>query len=358
MIIANEREELSLLGNKNTDLDRLIDYAHDIHDNFITWNIDETFKQPISFEHNEAGKESFIRFAHRAQYGTPKGYTRSDITQYAFGQACDIWGIPAKYIQRLTDDGMSDLVYDNIKRRSAFAATQGRYNGIRCLQNKGVVEAFVSDKYDNTFPACNVLETIKDCINTEVYAPNQAYISNSKMHVRFIDIDNPIDIPGAGKMTFGFTVDSSDIGKSALRITFFIYKFSCKNGIVRVAKGGTIYRQVHMGQAFTQANIEEFKSAFNYIDALRENSIDLIMQSTNRMMSEREMFNILDACRKYDISSSEKEKEKIINLADTKYGRTKWGLINGITEVAQNHTLDNRLAYEAWAGKLLERKIS
>ena len=73
------------------------------------------------------------------------------------------------------------------------------------------------------------------------------------------------------------------------------------------------------------------------------------------MMSEDEMNAILDTCKKSSISISESERNKIIDLAAQRYGRTKWGLINGITEVAQDHTLDARINYETFAGKLLEK---
>ena len=157
-------------------------------------------------------------------------------------------------------------------------------------------------------------------------------------------------------MTFGFTVDSSDVGKSALRVTFFIYKFSCKNGIVHVSHGGRIYTQKHIGQAFTKDSIEEFKASFATLGDIRENCIGLITASQNRMMSRREMYQILDACKKYDVNMGEKEKEKVIDLVSAKYGHTRWGLINGITEVAQNHILENRVAYETWADRILSVK--
>jgi len=37
----------------------------------------------------------------------------------------------------------------------------------------------------------------------------------------------------------------------------------------------------------------------------------------------------------------------------TRYGMSRWGFINGITEVAQMYTLDRREELEQAAGKLL-----
>ena len=44
---------------------------------------------------------------------------------------------------------------------------------------------------------------------------------------------------------------------------------------------------------------------------------------------------------------------KVIDLMQTKYEDNRWGLINGITEVAQDFTLERRLELERIAGNLL-----
>jgi hypothetical protein len=44
---------------------------------------------------------------------------------------------------------------------------------------------------------------------------------------------------------------------------------------------------------------------------------------------------------------------KVIDLMKTKYDSTRFGLINGITEVAQDFTLEKRLDLERIAGNLL-----
>ena len=48
-------------------------------------------------------------------------------------------------------------------------------------------------------------------------------------------------------------------------------------------------------------------------------------------------------------------QDTVIKLMNNRYGMTKWGLINGITEVAQDYTLDRREELEAAAGNILQR---
>ena len=50
---------------------------------------------------------------------------------------------------------------------------------------------------------------------------------------------------------------------------------------------------------------------------------------------------------------SEESATKVLNLMQAKYDTTRWGFINGITEVAQDFTLEKRLDLERIAGNLL-----
>jgi hypothetical protein len=83
----------------------------------------------------------------------------------------------------------------------------------------------------------------------------------------------------------------------------------------------------------------------------------MIAAAQSRMMSEGEMQRILETARKNNCPMSDKTRDNIIDLAQQRYGRTKWGLINGITEEAQKFSLDDRIAYETWGGNLLQMAI-
>ena len=45
--------------------------------------------------------------------------------------------------------------------------------------------------------------------------------------------------------------------------------------------------------------------------------------------------------------------ETFVELMEVKYAPTRWGLINGITEIAQDFTLETRLQLEEIAGEML-----
>jgi hypothetical protein len=45
--------------------------------------------------------------------------------------------------------------------------------------------------------------------------------------------------------------------------------------------------------------------------------------------------------------------QKITELRDTQYGNSLWGVINSLTETAQEYDLTQRLQMETYAGNLL-----
>ncbi len=350
-IIKQEKEMLtSLHGTASINIDNLIKQAQEIKDSFTVYHT-RTKTEKLALSGQVSQKPMFMDKEGNFIFSRPnKANIKADITSYALSQAAAIWKVPAGYLTDLYDEGMGDLAETNIRAMLDHRKEIGSY---KVMESDGVVEAIVTDKFADNYPVCKVIEDIAETVDLDKYQPNQAYLSKSRFHIRFVDFQNPEWINGE-KMSAGFTVSSSDIGKSALKVNFFLYKFACMNGIVRVGKGGTLFRQAHLGERISDISIQKFKNSFSEIEWLREEGMQMIAACQGKHISEIEMRGILEGSRKNACNIGEKETEKIIELARDRYGSTKWGLINGITEVAQNHTLDQRLAYEVWAGNLLK----
>ena len=71
-----------------------------------------------------------------------------------------------------------------------------------------------------------------------------------------------------------------------------------------------------------------------------------------KSLSKEEMDEFV-ARIKAEVSLPEESAIKVVNLMQTKYDTSRWGFINGITEVAQDFTLDRRIELERYAGNLL-----
>lgn len=351
-IIASVEEQL--LGCNKVNFDTLQQQAARINDSFTPYTLDWTSDEPMYMDNN-----ANLCFHAEGRSNAKK----TDVTKYALGQAANVWGIPSRYIIDLYDKDLGNLAVKNINTLNQYNKAHDRHMHGKMLVSEGVTEAVVSERFALNFPVCDIMQTIKDNVDLDRYVPNQAYLSKSKFHMRFVDFDNKVKV-GGEDMSVGFTVDSSDVGKSALKVQFFLYKFACKNGLVIVGKSnqggrmaGTLYCQKHLGEAFDSESIDRFKASFDNVELLRQKGLDMIANAQTRMMSEGEMMRILETARKNNCPMSDKTRDNIINLAEERYGRTKWGLINGITEEAQRFTLEDRIAFETWGGNLLQMAI-
>ena len=122
--------------------------------------------------------------------------------------------------------------------------------------------------------------------------------------------------------------------------------------------GGTLFEQKHIGITAEEFHDGLVKSLQN-IDLLTENAVEWVRRAQHRenhwsSASEYEDdINEFVAYIRQKTNLSEESSRKVIDLMNTKYTDTRWGLINGITEVAQDFTLERRLELERIAGTLL-----
>lgn len=57
---------------------------------------------------------------------------------------------------------------------------------------------------------------------------------------------------------------------------------------------------------------------------------------------------------KYKTNLSDDGVKKVADLVGQKYGPSDWGVVNAITEVAQDYTLERRIELEKIAGDMLK----
>ncbi len=342
---------------KVPQFEELIENATKRHESLRDINIDDSFNAPLGVIYNPATGDVSLKYSHpylKDGSKEQKGYHVCDGTEYAYKQVCNLLGIPSDYLDSLYARGLTQVAADTVRALSQDSRRRGRFEGQRVLRFGDRVEAVVSKKYDNNFPTCNILEVVKDTIDLNRWVPNQAFISNSRFHMRMVDFDNPVTING-DRNFIGITIDNSDIGKSALNLRVYWYRYACKNGLVVAGKGGVLYRQVHLGKAFDADAISEFKCALTSdIDYLRTLGAKQIEDAQKRMMSLQEMRAILEN-KSYGLRND--DIDNIISIATTQYAPTKWGLINGITENAKIYSLTDRIAQESVAGQLLAKAM-
>ncbi len=335
MIIQREMESLTQLGTSKVDYDRLLDSAHEHYDN---WN-----EQVIERNAFNSG----ITMTADAKMNLGNGRF-ADITQNAFEQYCNMIGVPASYAAKCYENGMGELAVENFDRWSNNMPSEVK---VRTYGEQDEVHAVVSPRFTG-IPNARVFELVNQGVDLSKYQCNQAFLSPEKMHLRFVDFDHPL--PVNDRMFAGFTVSNNEIGRGSLSVKFFLYRFACKNGIVRVEKGGTLFSQKHIG--LTADDERGFVAAFNDVTTLRDTSTEQIRSAQGKHLSYKELQEILDRVRRdchmgKEAKVGEVPADEWINQ---EFGNNMWGVINFITQKAQERTLDDRLDWEQYAGRLLQ----
>lgn len=275
----------------------------------------------------------------------------SSISRYALGQLGTKIGVPATYLEKCVSSGRISLAQDNV---NSWLETYEKDLFLREYQ--GHVRGVLSNKY-SVCDSHEILEVVDDVVDLSSYKIKGSFLNEERLHVRLVSKEM---LPITGEDLFvGLFIDSSDVGRSILTVQFGIYKQVCTNGLTVTKAGGILFKQRHIG--ITAAEFRDgLAASLKNVDMLTDHAIEWIELAKSkkvwgydlRHLSEEDMTEFVQRIRAHT-NLPEPSAKKVIDLMQTKYGGTQWGFINGITEVAQDFTLERRLDLERVAGNLL-----
>lgn len=260
------------------------------------------------------------------------------MSAFASSGLCGKLKIPTVYFNRCASE-FPELAAENINK---WLSNDPRDLMLRTY--KDGIRGCLSASYSK-FDAPEILAAMDETLHIENYKVKGSFVNEERLHVRIIEKEM---LPIEGEDLFaGFTLDSSDVGRSGLYVRFFIYKQVCTNGLVLPKSSGELFRQKHIG-----ISSEEFKKGltegFESFNEIKNDVIEMIKRNKQIPTGEDIEELIKDRTKLTDDIVDE-----ILMLADTSYDRSRWGIINGITEVAQKFTLERRLQLEQIAGEML-----
>lgn len=265
------------------------------------------------------------------------------ITPYAFSQLCTKLAIPTAYMKKCIESGYSELVAENVNNWLQ------EYSSKHLLMRKydEVVRGILSNKY----AICDTPE-ILSAIQSSSIVENmdlKGYLLNPhRFHARFVGEKLKV---GGEDLFAGIQMDSSDVGRSKLDIKFFIWKQVCTNGLVLPQLISSIYEQKHIGLEGAKMT-SEITEAFNNFSPKVKQATSILKRAVEIKLDRTQMENVANKIRT-GAKIGEEAVEKILGIADEKYGMTPWGITNSITEVSQRYTLEHRLSMEKFAGSFL-----
>lgn len=277
--------------------------------------------------------------------------TRSkELSRHSLSQLCNKIGVPIRYIDKCIDSGRLDLAEENI---NSWIDDFGKNLFIREYKNK--VRGVLSDRY-STLDTPHIMESINDVLDFNEYNIKGYFLSPERFHARIVQREM-MNINGEDLFA-GIQIDSSDVGRSILIVKFMIWKQVCTNGLCISQGGGVLFQQKHIGIDASEFR-EEFEHSLNNIPTLVEYSKDLIEEARKdndkfsiKNLSEQQVQDFIERV-KLKTKLSDEGVNKVIQFMNDKYGFSKWGYVNSLTEVAQDYTLERRLEIEKIAGDVL-----
>lgn len=275
---------------------------------------------------------------------------RLPLSRFALGQLCTKVGVPTRYIDKCIDSGRIDLAKDNI---NSWLEDYNKDLFIR--EYNGTVRGVLSSKY-SVCDSHEILKVLEDAVDLSKYKIKGSFLNEERLHLRLVSTEM---LPTDGEDLFaGLFINSSDVGRSILTVQFGIYKQVCTNGLVIAKAGGTLFEQKHIGISADEFHQGLVASLAN-IDLLTEHAVEWVNRAKNRYnhwsveTEHPEDIEEFVAYIRQQTNLSDDSAHKVISLMQTKYEDTRWGLINGITEVAQDFTLERRIELERIAGNML-----
>lgn len=279
----------------------------------------------------------------------------SSLSDFAFGQLCTKLGIPARYLTSCASKGYSELAVDNL---NTWIDDFDKDLLFRLYENK--IRGVLSSRY-SVFDTPDIIDVVDDSTRGLGLKVKSFFMNEERFHARLIQQEK-MNINGEDLFA-GIQIDSSDVGRSTLAVNFFIFKQVCTNGLCISKGNANLFTQKHLNICSDDFR-EELKASLKYLP-------DLIGEYEHIIQRCALQYSILGS--KYTSGKPETDKmleefilklktktklsdegvKKVIELSNNVYGFSDWGVVNSITEVAQDYTLERRIELEKIAGSML-----
>jgi hypothetical protein len=216
-----------------------------------------------------------------------------------------------------------------------------------------MIRAMLTEKY-KAFDTFDIMKVVNS--NTDIhknYSVRNWLINPERLHVRLVS-DERLNVESDEDLFMGVNLDSSDVGRSSLRLSIIVFKQVCTNGLILPQSISKVYRQIHFGAGADRFE-ENVIVALNAVSQIKEIAEEVITKAGSKKLP----FDIEDEEQVERFRVSHKVSKDAMSLIlqgmkEEKYGKPSvWSLINVMTEVAQDYTLDTRIDIEREAGRLL-----
>jgi len=301
-------------------------------------------------------------------------YGSYPLTRHGHEQLAEKTGIPFRYYERMQGARKYGLLADNVNSWLPFDHDRRL---IRIADGK--VRAVLSDRYrvlDNYDLAMLVMERAKEHVAKVL----ESVLTETRMYIKLVvpeytakldfteeeKRDHTWHHAGDDEVIPGLVVSNSEVGDGAFRVEPFLFRSVCSNGVI-LEEG--LYK-VHLGSrlelgdlVFTDetrklADRALWSKVQDIIDATFDEkllkSVIAKFQATKEMRLEKpqEAFDVVVK----DLTLSDEKRDQLLRFFGRE-GDTVFGLVNGITRLAQNFpdNPERQVELERYAGSMVSK---
>lgn len=349
-----EEEKKEIISTERTTFTDLLNSAMSIQKECTDYNVsfDKNSSNPKLRFNGNKGTLSFIPDILLPDQDSAQSLPMS---RHAMGQLCTKLGVPVRYIEKCLRAGMPDLAEDNL---NYWIENFDRSLFIRKYDNH--IRGILSDRF-SVLDAPDVIQVLGESVPTDEYTIKGNYFSPERFHVRVFQKEM-LKIKGEDLFA-GFEVNSSDVGRSTLSIRFSIFKQVCTNGLCIAKESGTIFDQKHMGihPDMFRKGVQDALSLLPELITLFISRLEVTR--SNPVISSIDLKGIISNPNYMDFHLSNQLKQTLTKeeirlmyeAMNDSYDNTQWGLVNAITYVARDYSLERRLYLERAAGDIFNR---
>jgi hypothetical protein len=309
------------------------------------------------------------------------------MTNWGFNQVCSNAGAPASYLSSLPPHLAAQCL--NQTMLTGYSDSEGRVlvdttgSRVRALTSRSYGRVWDYDLAARTHdltgkgwkvpparPASRNAPgareaTAADCLGSslvkpgDIIAPAGLYAGDRDMFIFMVNEDRRLDDGSDGGMSRGFFLTNSEVGRRALTITSFMYRYVCGNHIVWDAKGVSQVCLRHVGRDLDSRAVSRFRvSLREYADASDAND-RLVLQRAKSLTFGATREEVVDVLFGKRVASRRLLDQAYTTCEQSEPSlnpRSAWGMVQGLTRLSQEDMAfaDARADVDAAAGKVMK----
>jgi len=263
-----------------------------------------------------------------------------EMSDWASQQFLKKIGLPSSFVSNCIELGEFGLARDAVNRFKTH--TEDTEALFRIYDSK--IVGVLSNRY-STFNDSSIIDIAKQNISGE-YLINSFRVNPEYTSVRVVGTER---MKTEDELYFGFVINNSNVGKSLLKVNFFMFRAMCTNGMIFGKRNLDSYNKKHVGIDWNVIEAE-FSSVVESVEE-RKNFIEQkILESQSKAITSDDVQKFMDTLQQTQVLRK-KERETFEAIVG-KYPMTEWGKVNMLTEFSRDLDLERREEIETVAGEI------